>query len=257
MNNRIVFESAKKMREIARTALRGKWVAMFFGVVIYFIFLTVIPSVLDLFFSSVKEFELVTGELVPFTVSYASPVYELILSGPLMLGMMMFLLAFFRKHTVDYALTFEGFSMFFKGILLYLMYVIQIFLWSLLFVIPGIIATFRYSQAFYLRVDHPEWTSAQCLAASSKLMKGNKLKYFGVGLSFIGWYILASIPGVFAGEFISSDVMYIVATVVLSIPMLFVDLYMMMTQTVFYEILTGNLVVQERSPFEQMDSQEF
>ena len=139
----------------------------------------------------------------------------------------------------------------------HLMYAIQIFLWSLLFVIPGIIATFRYSQAFYLRVDHPEWTSAQCLAASSKLMKGNKLKYFGVGLSFIGWYILASIPGVLAGHFISSDVMYIVATVVLSIPMLFVDLYMMLTQTVFYEILTGNLVVQERSPFEQMDSQEF
>ena len=256
MDNHIVIESAKKMREIARTALKGKWLAMFLGLMIYYIFMTVIPSVLDLFFSSVDQLELSTGDIIEYNINYASPVYEFLLGGPLMLGILMFFLAFFRKHTIDYALTFEGFSMFLKGFLLMLMYSIRIFLWSLLFFIPGIIAAFRYSQAFYLRIDHPEWTTAQCLAASSRLMKGNKLKLFGLNLSFIGWYILALIPGLASEFFVGSDVVLLVATIVLSIPVFFVDLYLMMTETVFYEILVGNLIVHERSPFQSFESQD-
>lgn len=251
MGNRIITESTGKMREIARNALKGHWKAMILGVVIYYVFSSVIPNVLDLFFSSSKYIELYTGDHVEMTMNYASPIYELILTGPLLLGFLMFLLAFFRKHTVDYALTFEGFSMLGKGFFLYLMYVIRIFLWSLLFIIPGIIASFRYSQAFYLRIDHPEWTSSQCLAASSNLMKGNKLKLFGLTLSFIGWYILAILPATIGGLFTTTPVATLVVSIVLSIPVLFVDLYLMMTETVFYELLTGNLVVQEKSPFEE------
>ena len=257
MENRIVIESAKKMREIARTALKDKWGAMFVGVLIYYVFSGVIPAVLDLFFSSVQYIELYTGEYMPMTVTYASPIYELILTGPLMLGILMFLLAFFRTHKIDYALTFEGFSLLGKGFFLYLMYAIRVFLWSLLFIFPGIIAAFRYSQAFYLRIDHPEWTSRQCLAASSRLMKGNKLKLLGVSLSFIGWYMLATIPATIIGAFIDSSTASLVATIVLSIPVLFVDLYLMMTETVFYELLTGNLIVQEKSPFDQFNNDNF
>lgn len=257
MENRIVIESAKKMREIARTALKDKWGAMFVGVLIYYVFSGVIPAVLDLFFSSVQYIELYTGEYIPMTVTYASPIYKLVLTGPLMLGILMFLLAFFRTHKIDYALTFEGFSLLGKGFFLYLMYIIRVFLWSLLFIFPGIIAAFRYSQAFYLRIDHPEWTSRQCLTASSRLMKGNKLKLLGVSLSFIGWYMLATIPATIIGAFIDSSTASLVATIVLSIPVLFVDLYLMMTETVFYELLTGNLIVQEKSPFDQFNNDNF
>ncbi len=257
MENRIIIESAKKMREIARTALNNHWKQMILGVAIYYIFSAVIPNILDLFFTSYEEVEIAQGQFVTLETNYASPIYNFILTGPLLLGMMMFLLAFFRKHTVDYALTFEGFSMLGKGFLLYLMYSIRILLWSLLFIIPGIIASFRYSQAFYLRVDHPEWTSAQCLAASSKMMKGNKLKLFGMNLSFIGWYMLALIPASIAGIFVSSQIGILIVGIVFSIPVLFVDLYLMMTETVFYELLTGNLVVHERTPFEEFRSEEF
>ena len=257
MENRIVIESIGKMKEIAKSALKGKWMAMLLGIIIYYVFTGVIPSVLDLYFSSVQYVEIATGEHIEMTMTYASPIYELVLTGPLMLGFIMFLLAFFRKHTIDYALTFEGFSMLGKGFFLYLMYAIRIFLWSLLFVIPGIIAAFRYSQAFYLRVDHPEWSSKQCLAASSRLMKGNKLKLLGLNLSFIGWYILATLPAMIGGAFVTTEIASLVVTIVLSIPVLFVDLYLMMTETVFYELLTGNLVVQERSPFDQFDHSEF
>ena len=251
MENRVIIESAKKIREIARTALRGKWKEMALGVFIYYVFASVVPSVLDMFFATTEEIELITGEWITINTSYASTIYEFLLYGPLMIGILMFLLAFFRTHTVDYALTFEGFSMLGKGILLYLMYSIRVLLWSLLFIVPGIIATFRYSQAFYLRIDHPEWSSSQCLAASSKLMKGNKMKYLGLGLSFIGWYILSMIPGGIVSLFVSSDMATLIAGIICSIPVLFVDLYIMMSETVFYELLVGNLVVQEKSPFDE------
>ena len=251
MNNYIVTESASKMREIARNALKGHWKAMVLGVFIYYVFSGIIPAVLDLYFSSVEYIEIYTGEHIEMTMNYASPIYEFVLTGPLLLGILMFLLAFFRKHTIDYALTFEGFSMLGKGFLLYLVYSVRIFLWSLLFVVPGLIAAFRYSQAFYLRIDHPEWTTNQCIAASSRMMKGNKAKLLGMNLSFIGWYILATIPATVVGLFVESPVATLVATVILSIPVLFVDLYLMMTETVFYELLTGNLIVREQSPFDE------
>ena len=255
MENYIVIESSKKMKEIARAALAGKWKAMVLGVFIYYIFSQFIPSILDLFFSYEEEIELLTGEWITVKSSFASSVYEFLLAGPLLLGMLMFLLAFFRKHTIDYALTFEGFSMLKKGILLYLMYAIRIFLWSLLLFIPGIIATFRYSQAFYLRVDNPDWSSAKCLAESSRLMKGNKAKFFWLHLSFIGWYLLGSIPGLFMTFFVDGGIQLLIAGVICSIPALFIDLYIMMTETTFYEILVGNLVVREESPFDQQDEQ--
>lgn len=257
MENRIVIVSASKMREVARTALKNHWKEMFLGMFIYYIFSGVIPSILDLFFTATRYMELVTGEYISMDVTYASPVYDFILSGPLLLGFLMFLLAFFRKHTVEYALTLEGFSMFGKGFLLYLMYSIRIFLWSLLFIIPGFIAAFRYSQAFFLRIDHPEWTTSQCIQASCYLMKGNKAKLFGVYLSFIGWYILAMIPGSFLSMFFTNEVALLIVAMISSIPVLFVDLYMYMTETVFYELLTGNLVIQERSPFEQFNEDKF
>ena len=249
MNNIIIYESTKKIREIARTALKGRWRAMVLGVFIYYVFSTVVSSILDLFFTSVDQIELATGQVLPINIHYASSFYDFILAGPLMLGILMFMLAFFRKHTVDYAMTFEGFSMFGKGFILYLVYSIKIFLWTMLFIIPGFIAAFRYSQAFYLRVDNPDWTARQCIAESSRLMRGNKAKLFRLNLSFIGWYILAMLP-VFPASFLPVTGMANIAlTVILSIPVLFVDLYLMMSETVFYELLTGNLIVQERRPF--------
>lgn len=253
MENRIIGEQISKIREIARRSLSGYWKEMIVGILIYYVFSSVISSILDYFFTYVDEVELENGMYLPINVYYASPLYELIVSGPLMIGLVMFLLAYFRKHTVDYTLTFEGFSMFLKGFSLYLLYSIKIFLWCLLFVVPGIIAAFRYSQAFYLRVDHPEWTANQCLVESSKLMNGNKLKFFILEISFIGWYLLAAVATGILSVFEVTGVASVILSLICAIPVLFVDLYSLMADTVFYELLTGNLVVNETSPFEEFN----
>lgn len=68
-----------------------------------------------------------------------------------------------------------------------------VFLWSLLFWIPGIIKGLAYSMAVYISEDHPEYTAKQCLDASQDMMKGYKGKLFCLMLSYIGWLILCGL----------------------------------------------------------------
>ncbi len=243
MNNRIVIEPAFKIREIARNALAGYWPRMYLGIFIYFVILSGMMTILDLFFSTIVNVLLPTGEYLPVSVGYASWLYQLAVGGPLQYGLALFLLSFLRRREIDNGYLMDGFSHFGKTFILYLLYCLRIFLWSLLFVIPGIIAVFRYSQAFYLQVDHPDWTASQCIRESTYLMKGNKGKLFYLNLTFIGWYILANIPSLLISGVINSAVVFFVLWVLLSLPVLVVDLYASMSRAAFYELLTERLVV--------------
>ncbi len=83
-------------------------------------------------------------------------------------------------------------------------------LWSLCFIVPGIRALFSYRMAGYLLVDHPDWTVDRCLDESKRLMEGNRMRIFFLGLSFIGWSVspylirrLNRVAGEIAGFLIS------------------------------------------------------
>lgn len=243
MDNRIVIEPSSKIREIARKSLAGNWKQMFVGLLIYFIMLTGISTILNSFFYSIRYIYLSSGQYVPIRITYAGNLYMFLVEGALTCGLAMFVLAFFRTRKIDYSLTFEGFSMYGKAFCLFLLYTVKVFLWSLLLVIPGIIAAFRYSQCFYLRVDHPEWTASQCINESKRLMNGNKGKFFCLQLSFIGWYILANIPGSLFAQSEVSGLAYSAIFLILSLPVVVVDLYLETANVAFYELVTGNLVV--------------
>ena len=64
------------------------------------------------------------------------------------------------------------------------------FLWTLLFIIPGIIAGYSYSMTEYILAEHPEMTASEAIQASKEMMKGNKWRLFCLQISFIGWDIL-------------------------------------------------------------------
>ena len=63
-------------------------------------------------------------------------------------------------------------------------------LWTLLFIIPGIIKAFSYAMAPYIKAEHPDWSANECITCSRELMKGHKFDYFCLSLSFIGWDLL-------------------------------------------------------------------
>ncbi|MBR4224824.1 MAG: DUF975 family protein [Oscillospiraceae bacterium] len=73
------------------------------------------------------------------------------------------------------------------------LYDLKIFLWSLLFVIPGIIKSYEYALVPYLMADEPSMSPDRAFEISKKTMEGEKMNLFVLQLSFIGWAILASI----------------------------------------------------------------
>lgn len=77
-------------------------------------------------------------------------------------------------------------------------------LWSLLFVIPGIVKAYEYMMIPYLLADNPQMTKEQAFAESKRMMQGQKWKAFVLDLSFIGWYILSGLTlGILAIFYVS------------------------------------------------------
>lgn len=68
---------------------------------------------------------------------------------------------------------------------------LKVLAWSLLLVIPGIIASIRYSQAMFIKIENPEVRTFDAIKLSSNMMAGHKWRYFCLFLSFIGWSLLA------------------------------------------------------------------
>lgn len=86
---------------------------------------------------------------------------------------------------------FSGFDDFWSAFKAFLLVGIYTFLWSLLFIIPGIIKSFSYSQTMYIVAENPGIGAKEAINRSKKMMEGHKFDLFVLALSFIGWYILA------------------------------------------------------------------
>ena len=71
-----------------------------------------------------------------------------------------------------------------------LLQALYVFLWTLLFIIPGIIAGYSYSMTPYILAENPEMSAKDAIARSKELMQGHKWELFCLNFSFIGWDIL-------------------------------------------------------------------
>ncbi|MBQ8063032.1 MAG: DUF975 family protein [Clostridia bacterium] len=74
---------------------------------------------------------------------------------------------------------------------MYLLQTLYVSLWTLLFIVPGIVMAIAYSQAYFLMLDDPELSATDALIKSKELMKGKKWDYFVMYVSFLGWIILS------------------------------------------------------------------
>lgn len=81
-----------------------------------------------------------------------------------------------------------GFDHSYKNVVKVLFYKeLYVFLWTLVFVIPGIVKMYQYYMVPYLLAEHPDLEYKTALQMSSDMMKGNKWKTFVLGLSFLLW----------------------------------------------------------------------
>ena len=214
-SNIVVRETAKEMRDTAKLAIEGKWKKVIIAILIYF-FANIIPIGIFqfVFAGGFESFDMSGG------VDNLIRIYSLLVTGAFSLSFAIITLSIVRNLDFQSSNIFSGFNYYFKTLGLYLYTLIFICLWTVLFIIPGIIAALRYSQAFYIFADDPSKGIKQCVEESKELMKENKMKLFSLKISFIGWIFV----GIFTG----------------GIGFLWVVPYLETSMAVFYEILINN-----------------
>ncbi len=118
-------------------------------------------------------------------------IVALVFTGPMLVGLYSVFMDGSRKGEYDIATLFVGFKDgLVEKIILGLYKALMVFLWSLLFIIPGIIKAYAYSAAEYIAAEHPDYSFKKCLTESERLMKGHKGELFVLYLSFLGWMLL-------------------------------------------------------------------
>ena len=84
-------------------------------------------------------------------------------------------------------------QLFWRALGLSLLTTIKSFLWGLLFIVPGYIAMLRYAMAPYFLAENPQMTPTEAIEKSKEVMADQKLGFFLLILSFIGWWFMANV----------------------------------------------------------------
>lgn len=106
-----------------------------------------------------------------------------------------------------------------------------VFLWTLLLIIPGIIAGYSYAMTQYILAENPELSASEALAHSKEIMTGNRWRLFCLQFSFIGWDLLAALT--------------------LGIGNLWLNPYKQAATAAFYREISGTAYIPEAIPCEE------
>jgi len=158
------------LMQMARESLKGKWSIAIPTFLIYIIITASLQGI---------------GEIFPLAT-----LISLIISGPIALGIAIFSLNIARDKELKVEQLFEGFENFWTSVGAYILMLIFILLWSILLIIPGIIAAISYSMTFLIIAEDESIDAIEALKKSKKIMYGHKWKYFCLMLRFIGWALI-------------------------------------------------------------------
>ena len=196
--------NSKELRAKAWESLKGKyWMA--FAVILvtgligsvgnaFISFGQNLGEVLGLVDPAELDSTMVTGALVLSGVVLISAIigglYSVFVTDALTVGVS----NYFIKNTdstPSFSDAFSGFKVKYgRNIGTLLLVGIKTVLWTLLFIIPGIIKTYEYAIIPYILADDPEISSKEAFKKAKQMMKGNKCRLFKLEFSFIGWFVL-------------------------------------------------------------------
>ncbi len=257
---RIVLESCYNLRRLAREALKGKWLTAAVAAFLVTVLLTVPGTIIDQLFGIEVPLDEVfrqagidvdlaaMGVTGVIKSSPLSGLYSILVAGPLEFGLTAYFLILFRRGKETFGDLFSGFEFFGKTLGLMLWITLWVILWALIPLagpVLAVIAGFRYALAFMVQVDNPSLPIRDCLNRSKYLMNGNKGKLFLLSLSFIGWYLLASLPGAVLSAIVVNitfnPFVLIIVDLIGSFATAFVAAYMLTAQMAFYDMVTGRI----------------
>lgn len=124
-------------------------------------------------------------------IPYLGAVVALLISGAVSLSTSLIALAFIKGQDVEIENMFDGFKNYVKATVLALHQWVVIFLWTLLFIIPGIVMGYSYHMVFYILAENPGMSSKEAMEESKSLMEGHRFELFKLMFSFTGWTILS------------------------------------------------------------------
>lgn len=154
------------------------------------LFYLLITLVLDMINSGVSYMIDSAGGFTVLSFSFVSILVGLV-ALVLNAGYYCYCFGILRREEMPYESLFDAFPFAGKVILLSIVEGVFIFLWSMLFVIPGIIAAYRYSFAMLNLCENPELGVMEALNLSKRQTNGYKMQLFLLQLSFIGYQIAA------------------------------------------------------------------
>ncbi|ACK97951.1 DUF975 domain-containing protein [Bacillus thuringiensis] len=173
----------------ALDSLEGKWGLAVGATLLISVIMITFNFIVDFSFTQILGWEDMKNSMIVDIITT-------FMVGPLTLGGYYLALHIIGEKDARIGHIFRWFtagSKFIKSFLLYIVVNIYIFLWFLLFIIPGIIKSFSYAMTYFIINDHPEYSINQAITESRRMMDGHKMEYFILCLSFIGWFILSCI----------------------------------------------------------------
>lgn len=240
MFNRIVTEPASVIRTQARFSLRNNWIKGVIGVMLYYILTIGVANILD---EAIGTTITIVNPLIDqagVEVGVFGYLYDIFTTPIFIYGMLSFIMVLAVKMQAKVELLFDGFGIYFKVIGLTLVMGFKILMWSLLFVVPGIIAAINYSMSFFVLIEDPSKGIMECINESIRLMRGNKMNLIFFALSYIGWFFAGYIGMVIIAIPLSyiSDNGYVVTilSMVVTVPFAFALLYYYVGMARFYQL---------------------
>lgn len=189
--------NAKDYRRIARERLAGHWL-LSVGVTLAASLLggSIGGSSLPHININADTLHFFSEELTPLilrllNITNALAVPQFILGGVICVGNARYLLHQHDELPFEFKTLFSAFEQFGTAFWMHLLRRLYVFLWSLLFIIPGIVAGYSYAMAPYIMADNPNISASEALRTSRDMMRGHRWELFCLELSFLGWAILS------------------------------------------------------------------
>lgn len=127
-------------------------------------------------------------------VPYVGPIASvLFVTAPFLLSQYIIYLNLINGKKPEIKDAFSGFNDFFSAFKTYLLMLVFTLLWSLLFIIPGIIKAYSYYMSMYILAENKGMGAREAISKSKQMMHGHKMELFVLELSFIGWGLLVAI----------------------------------------------------------------
>jgi len=186
---------ASDFRAQARAALQGKWgVAVLVGFVANILSGGVgISNSGSVGMEGYLDFNDHNFWILGLTIMLASVILSLLIGGAVQMGRAHFNTKLIKGQDVRFGDLFSQFYRLGSCIWMNLVVGFFVFLWTLLLIIPGIIASYSYAMVPYLMAEFPDLSVMDALRESKRLMQGNKWRLFCMEISFIGWILLGSL----------------------------------------------------------------